>query len=425
MVGVWRLHTDFGVVTGKMGENRLIRGDCLDVMRRLDAESVALIYADPPHLSQNEYRGSSGWRKDGEEFFSDKWRWGEECAEVLERFVEEAASPIKHATEALYGLYGKSAETAYALFLLERLIQMRIILDKRGSLFLHLGLNVAHIGRILLDAVFGSRRMRNAIIWHKSGGGRARTRFSHKYDVVFWYTKTGRWRFNADAVRVPYKKGSGYAKDGIVSKSGKRYLPDPKGSIPDDVWYIPMVNPLSKERRGYPTQKPERLVERLVLAASDEGDVVCDPFCGSGTALVVAARNGRRFIGIDRNPKALEVSAERLQKEAPKVTFDIEGVSSGTSSVGGVDVRIRLFSRKQCPNCIVAKEMLSKFVENQKLQGLVKVEHYDLDTVDGLAEGAYWDVISVPTTIVIRGDDVVARWDGVVPKEEEIEKVIR
>ncbi|MCX7703691.1 MAG: DNA methyltransferase [Planctomycetota bacterium] len=409
-------------------KNRLICGDCLDVMQGMSAESVALIYADPPHLSQNEYRGESGWQKDSELCFSDKWRWDGISAESFEKIASSGPSEIRVALMALKSLYGESSELAYSVFLAARLIEMRRLLDSRGSLFLHLGESVAHIGKILLNSVFGSKNLRNVIIWHKSGGGRSRRTFSHKYDVIFWYSKTGRWRFNADAVRIAYKETSGYAKSGITAKSGKRYEPNPKGMIPDDVWYIPMVNPLAKERAGYPTQKPESLLERIVLAASEEGEVVLDPFCGSGTALVVAARMKRRFIGIDESKRAVELTENRLKENVPSVEFELEEVRRKVYHkvvLGGMEVRIRIFSRKSCPNCETVKQMVSKFIESRNLHGLVKIESHDLDTVDGLAEGAYWDVMSVPTLIVMRGGNVLARWDGAVPKEEEIEKVLR
>jgi DNA methylase/Restriction endonuclease len=111
---------------------------------------------------------------------------------------------------------------------------------------------------------------------------------------------------------VPYKESSGYAQSGIVSKSGKRYMPNPLGTPVDDVWDIPIINPLSKERLGYPTQKPEALLERIVSASSNKGDVVLDPFAGCGTALVAAHRLGRRWIGIDISPTAVRLMERRM-----------------------------------------------------------------------------------------------------------------
>jgi site-specific DNA-methyltransferase (adenine-specific) len=201
---------------------------------------------------------------------------------------------------------------AYLDFLRPRLVAMHALLKPRGALVIHLDYRVAHDVRRELDSIFGRDRFVNEIIWHYTGGGRAKGHFSRKHDNLLWYAKGRRWTFNIDAVRVPYKPGSGYARGGIVSRSGKRYLPNPQGTPIDDVWDIAIVNPLSPERCGYPTQKPERLLERLVLALSAPGELIVDPFCGSGTALVVAARLGRRWIGCDLSAQAIAATRKRL-----------------------------------------------------------------------------------------------------------------
>ena len=119
--------------------------------------------------------------------------------------------------------------------------------------------------------------------------------------------------FNADAVRVPYKPDSGYAKAGIVSRRGKLYLPHPLGTPLDDVWDIPIINPMAEERLGYASQKPEKLLERLILAFTSPGDTVADFFCGSGTTLAVAQKTGRRWIGCDAGELAAHMAHERLR----------------------------------------------------------------------------------------------------------------
>ena len=206
-----------------------------------------------------------------------------------------------------------------------------------------------------------------------------------------------------------------------MARSGKRYMPHPLGAIPDDVWDIPMVNPLSSERVGYPTQKPEALLERIVLAASAPGEWVMDPFCGSGTTLVTAARHGRRFVGIDSAAEAVKKTEERLQSTLKGVYFV---VVEFPSTIGGGRVKFRFFSKHACPNCKIAKEVLERFVSEKGLSKLASVESHDLDTVDGLAEGAYYDVMAVPTIIVERDERIVARFDGQIPKEEELERAI-
>jgi len=194
----------------------------------------------------------------------------------------------------------------------ERLLLLRELLAPDGSLFLHCDHRTAPHLRLLLDEVFGPERFLGDIVWHYTGGGRARRWFSRKHDRILHYARSPSWVFNPDAVRVPYKATSAYAKSGITSRAGKRYLPDPRGTPVDDVWDIPMINPLSFERGGYPTQKPESLLERIILAASEPGDLVADFFCGSGTTAAVAERLGRRWIVCDQAPLAVQATAKRL-----------------------------------------------------------------------------------------------------------------
>ncbi|MBC6411680.1 MAG: HNH endonuclease, partial [Hyphomonadaceae bacterium] len=148
-----------------------------------------------------------------------------------------------------------------------------------------------------------------------TGGGRSKRYFSRKHDIILLYTKGKTWTFNVDAVRVPYKDTSGYAKSGIVAKSGKRYTPHPDGTPVDSVWDIPIINPMAKERTGYPTQKPLALLERIIKASSHESDLVFDPFCGCATTLVAADRLRREWAGVDLSPLAIKLVDERIAKD--------------------------------------------------------------------------------------------------------------
>jgi DNA modification methylase len=201
---------------------------------------------------------------------------------------------------------------AFLSMLAPRLALMRELLAPDGSLYLHCDWRTAPYLRVLLDELFGPERFLGDIVWHYTGGGRATRWFSRKHDRILHYAAGKDWQFNPDAVRVPYAPTSGYAKGGITSAAGKHYAPHPDGTPVDDVWDIPMINPLSAERNGYPTQKPEALMERIILASSKPGDVVADFFCGSGAALVCAERLGRRWIGADSSPPAIQAARKRL-----------------------------------------------------------------------------------------------------------------
>lgn len=202
--------------------------------------------------------------------------------------------------------------SAFLSMLYPRLLLIRELLAKDGSLYLHCDYRTAAYMRLLLDEIFGPGRYLGSIVWHYTGGGRARRWFSRKHDTIFHFARSHSWHFNPDAVRVPYKPTSGYAKAGIVSAAGKRYLPHPDGTPVDDVWDIPMVNPLAAERTGYPTQKPEALLERILLASSRPGDLAADFFCGSGTTAAVARRLGRRCICVDSSALAIQAAQRRL-----------------------------------------------------------------------------------------------------------------
>jgi len=202
----------------------------------------------------------------------------------------------------------------YLAFLRPRLEAMHRLLKPNGSIVVHLDYRTVHEVKLEMDRVFGRDQWINEIIWHYTGGGRSKRYFSRKHDTLLWYARGDRWTFNIDSVRTPYSPTSGYARAGIVAQSGKHYWPHPNGTPFDDVWDIPIVNPLAGERTGYPTQKPEKLLERIVTALSRPGDLVLDPFCGSGTTAAAAARLGRRWIAGDISPQAIAIARRRLKR---------------------------------------------------------------------------------------------------------------
>jgi site-specific DNA-methyltransferase (adenine-specific) len=153
-----------------------------------------------------------------------------------------------------------------------------------------------------MDEVFGPERFLNEIIWAYDYGGRARDRWPRKHDTILWYAKGDAWRYERDAIdRIPY------LAPGLVGPEKAA-----RGKLPTDVWWMTIVPPGSTERTGYPTQKPIRLLERIVAASSRPGDLVLDPYAGSGTTGVAAARLGRRWLLVDRNPSAVEIARRRL-----------------------------------------------------------------------------------------------------------------
>lgn len=197
-----------------------------------------------------------------------------------------------------------------------RIIEMRRVLRDTGSIYLHCDTSLSHYLKTLLDDVFGRTNFRNEIVWCYRQGGRSKRTFARKHDTIFFYSKSDRYTFNADAVRVPYEGTGGFQNSGKgTTINGKQYIPHPDGKIPEDWWDIPALTPMSKERVGYDTQKPRALLERVIKASSNEGDVVADLFCGSGTTLVAAKNLARRYVGCDINPRAVDIAIQRLSTE--------------------------------------------------------------------------------------------------------------
>ncbi|MGH7557681.1 MAG: DNA methyltransferase [Gemmatimonadota bacterium] len=261
---------------------------CDDNLRRLaqfPADCVDQIYLDPPFFSNRYYEVI--WGDEAEiRSFEDRWEGGVHV---------------------------------YVGWMRERVIEMHRILKPTGSIYLHCDWHAVHYLKQMMDEVFGENRFQNEIVWYYRGGGVSPRRWGRRHDNILFYTKGKKWTFNVDPVRDEYSEET---KERLKYKAkafrGERvyekYEPHPLGKHPDDVWPIQPTMPSAKERLGYPTQKPERLLDRIILASSNEGDIVLDPFAGCGTTLVVAHRRKRQWIGIDISPTAVGLMKRRMQK---------------------------------------------------------------------------------------------------------------
>ena len=287
----------------------LIEGDNLPFMRWLPDESVDLIATDPPFS-----KGKTFASADGQHRFADTWRWSDESAAQLRDIAAEFPNTrllIDYARTFNAGL------AAYLCFMGVRLVEMRRLLKDTGSVYLHCDPTASHYLKALMDAVFGDKQFRNSIIWAYTAPSNVSRWFPRKHDDIHFYAKSQRAaKFNADAVRVPYEPSTinrgKYDSASPIAGSGLRDISH--GKTPEDWWNdIPAGGQISNnESVGYPTQKPLALYERIIAASSDEGDLVLDPFCGSGTTLVAAERLGRRWIGVDLWEGGYEMIAKRL-----------------------------------------------------------------------------------------------------------------
>ena len=329
-----------------METNILYYGDNLEILRKyIPDNSIDLIYLDPPFNSKATYnvlfKEPTGKPSQAQIIaFEDTWQWGIESQRVFQEIITSVTAPskVKDMMNALLAFIGKNNMMAYLTMMCIRLLELKRVLKDTGSIYLHCDPTASHYLKILMDMIFGARNFQNEIIWHYTVGGKSLRRFARKHDIILFYTKSKNFTFNGQAVGIPRKTGvhSFGGKIGVDeqgrryqdkrTKEGKyyRYYLD-EGKVPEDVWLLESIQSQDKERLGYPTQKPEILLERIVKASSDEGDIVLDPFCGCGTTLVVAHRLKRKWIGIDITHLAISIMKWRLEKVFPGIQYKVIG----------------------------------------------------------------------------------------------------
>lgn len=262
----------------KLIPNKLYFGDCKIILTEYAVpEYFKFIYIDPPFFSNKTYEVI--W-KDGAEIrsFEDRWEGGIET---------------------------------YINWMNERISIIREFLDNKGIFALHCDHHASHYLKIECDKIFGRNNFLVELIWRYVSGGYSKRCWSQKTDSIFLYSKTNEYQFNIDDVRVPYDKKT--IERSNYKLAGKIRKINPKGKLPDNVIELPAIRQNAKERIGYPTQKPLKLLEYLLKGCSSKNDLIGDFFCGGGTTLVAAKNLGRRFIGIDVSPKACVVSCRRLK----------------------------------------------------------------------------------------------------------------
>lgn len=286
-------------------QNRLILGDNLSVMAGLLPKyegRVNLIYADPPFFTNRKFRARIGRGEDSRK--PEGWQLAEGYHDNWNNL------------------------DAYLQFLYERLALMTRLLTPNGTLYLHLDWHADSYARLLLDELLGPESLLNEIIWTYHGPSPIRTAFNRKHDTILACVKGAKYTFNADSVREPYNPST-MKTFASSSKAGFGKVPNlARGKVPEDWWYFPVVARLHNERTGYPTQKPEALLERIILASSNPGDIVADFFCGSGTTPLVAARTGRRFLAADETFRAVHTTRKRLAGTESAFTLERDSAPS-------------------------------------------------------------------------------------------------
>jgi len=359
-----------------MADNTLYYGDNLDILRRyVKDESVDLVYLDPPFNSNANYNVLFA-EKDGSrsaaqiKAFGDTWEWSLDAEQAYREVVERGGRPSQ-AMQAFRTLLGENDMLAYLAMMAPRLIELHRVLKPTGSLYLHCDPTASHYLKILMDAIFGPKNFRSEIVWKRTTTHSDSKRWADVNDILLFFIKsdtfvwnpqyhpynqeylaskyrfveadgrryrldnmtspnprpnmmyewkghvspTNGWRYSRETMaRLDAEGRVWYPNDKAKRPQLKRYLNEMPGTLTGTVWTdIDPINSRAQERLGYPTQKPEVLLERIIQASSNEGDVVLDPFCGCGTAIAAAQKLGRRWIGIDITHLAISLMKTRLQ----------------------------------------------------------------------------------------------------------------
>ncbi len=291
--------------------NRIVQGDCLEKMKLIEEESIDLIYLDPP-------------------FFTEKTHVLKNRARTQEFSFED--------------IWGTNKE--YAKFLNERILLMHNLLKETGSIFVHCDKNGEHIVRAILDQIFGTNNFQSEIIWSYKRWSNSKKGLLPAHQNIYFYSKSKEFKFNP--IYTAYSETTNI--DQILQRrtrdehnksvydldsNGEFKQGDKKKGVPlSDVWDIPYLNPKAKERVGYPTQKPLILLERIINLTTEKGDIVLDPFCGSGTTCVASKLQNRNFIGIDKSDDAVKLSLSRI--DSPIKTLS-NLLKNGRDSYNNVD----------------------------------------------------------------------------------------
>jgi len=309
--------------------NRLFYGDNLDILKySIEDNSIDLIYIDPPFNSKRSYNvlfesidlSDTTVQK---EAFADTWSnvvYIDEMNEIADLHLD-----LYKYLNLIDNLQISKGIVSYLTTMALRICYMHRKLKDTGSFYLHCDPTMSHYLKIVCDLIFGGRNFKNDISWCYEIGARSKKQWGKKHDIILFYTKTDKFHFDWKKVASPRKpnthmkvgkdaNGREY-QEKIDVKTGKiyQYYLD-EGVIPPDWWIIQQLNREAKERLGYPTQKPETLLERIIKASSNEGDVVADFFCGCGTAVAVAQRLNRKWIGVDISHLAVRLIKDRILK---------------------------------------------------------------------------------------------------------------
>ena len=374
--------------------NTIWTGDNLYIMRGMNSATIDLIYLDPPFNSKANYAAPIGSKAAGAAF-KDTWTLNDVDIEWLDAIEKPQPALWRVLMAAM-----NDSDKSYLIYMAIRLLEMKRLLKPTGSIYLHCDPTMSHYLKLIMDAIFGRKNFRNEIVWHYQAGTKGSKRFGRKHDIIFLYTKGREFTFNrlgkpvtnpdrynqVDSDGRKFLWGGNWDKN--LKRGSKRYYLD-EGVTCDDVWtYVQetefnSLNSQSMERTGYPTQKPLALLDRIIHASSNKGNMVFDPFCGCATTCVAAHNHGRNWVGIDISEKAADLVVERISMVQGSLYEDI---------IHRTDIPQRNDLGKLPPyNCPENKEKLygkqQGYCANPECGTHFEMRHLDVDHIIARSKG--------------------------------------
>jgi len=384
---------------GKVMSNVLYYGDNLEVLRKyIRSETIDLCYIDPPFNSKRTYNqiyNNIGTEDRAQtQAFIDTWKWDDHAIEGFQEILDNAAGRFtKQTIELIKGLnnvIGKGSLLAYLISITLRITEIQRILKTTGSFYLHCDPTASHYLKLVVDGIFvpNGGDFINELVWCYSHGGKSNLRFGRKHDTLFFYSKSADYTFNSMDIKIEMRSGKksfggrletdtdgrkyrlvyGTKNNKGETKYYKYYLD--QGKIPEDWWTdINSIQASSAERLGYPTQKPEALLKRIIKASTNEGDTVLDAYCGCGTTIVAAQALNRKWIGMDITYQSVALVLRRLEDQFGKQVVNnitLDGIPRDMASAEALANKKDDRVRKEFEKWAVLTYTSNRAVINQK-----------------------------------------------------------
>ncbi len=402
--------------------NILYYGDNLEVLRKkIGSATVDLSYVDPPFKSPRTYNqiyDNIGEGKDRaqSQAFIDTWVWDDIAIEGFQEILDNSSGRFtKQTIELIKGLInvlGKSSLLAYIISMTLRVTEIQRVLKPTGSFYLHCDPTASHYLKLIIDGIFvpNGGDFQNELIWSYRTGGASKKRFAKKHDVIFFYSKSNNWNFNPQKERSYMMHKYGFKKSDfqIDTETGLQY----SMVYSRDVLEIPSLGSDTAERLGYPTQKPALLLERIIKASTNEGDLVLDAYCGCGTTVAVAQALNRRWIGMDITYQSIALVLMRLEDQFGKAVANsvkLDGIPRDMASAQALANKKDDRVRKEFEKWAVMTYTGNRAVINQKKgadSGIDGIAYFRTNNADNAKI-----ILQVKSGGVKRGDIATLRGD--------------